>query len=295
MKRFLPVLLALLPLLSLRAQEAGHPGFLYGIMSSLDSGAHISFLFGTLHHLDGNYLLKEHPSVLQMATGAELMVGEAGPGDAEDYHGTDWSKRNSGTSLRDLLTPTDFRYVAEEFRKATGQSIEGYLYFYPSVLRSMVKWARSTNRSPEEIEYHIVPDLLFEQVAKTNGIPQRGLETVEQVIAAQVSVPLEDQAFLLVEGLDDAKMDSIIAKMDACYKAQDLGCFCKIMDLENYSYPGDEQMLKGRNLRWMENLPGILREKRAFIFVGAGHLCGEYGLLALLRKEGFFIVPMWYP
>ncbi|TAK36149.1 MAG: TraB/GumN family protein [Saprospiraceae bacterium] len=281
--------------INLPAQQAEQPGFLYGIMSSLDSGAHISFLFGTLHHLDGNYLLKEHPTVLQLATGAELMAGEAAPGDAKECHGTDWSKKNTGKSLRDLLTRADFRYVGEEFRKATGQSIEGYLYYYPSVLRSMIKWARSTSCPPEEIEYRIVPDLLFAHVAKSKGIPQVGLETVEQSIAAQLSVPLKDQAFLLVEGLDDAKIDSIIAGMNACYMAQDLDCFCKIMDMENYSYPGDEQMLKGRNLLWMEKLPAILREKRAFIYVGSGHLCGEYGLLALLRKEGFFIVPMRYP
>lgn len=295
MKQTALVFLVLLPLLPAQAQQAGKSGFLYGIMSSLDSGAHVSFLFGTLHHLDGNYLLKEHPTLLQLATGAELMVGEAAPGDAREYHGTDWSKRPAGTSLKNLLTPADFRYVSEEFQKATGQSIEGYLYYYPSVLRSMVKWARSTNRPPEEIEYHIVPDLLFAQVAKSKGIPQAGLETLEQSIAAQLSVPLKDQAFLLVEGLDDAKIDSIIADMDTCYKAQDLDCFCKIMDLEHYSYPGDKQMLKGRNLLWMEKLPTILREKRAFVYVGSGHLCGEYGLLALLRKEGFFIVPMRYP
>lgn len=294
--KYLPfLLLAQMFTLTLPAQQAEKAGFLYGIMSSLDSGAHLSFLFGTLHHLDGNYLLKEHPTLLQLATGAELMVGEAGHGDAKEYHGTDWSKKNTGTSLRDLLTPSDFRYVADEFQKATGESIEGYLHYYPSVLRSMIKWARSTNRPPEEIEYRIVPDLLFAHVAKSKNIPLVGLETPQQSIDAQLSVPLEDQAFLLVEGLDDAKIDSIIADMNTCYKAQDLACFCKIMDLEHYSYPGDEQMLKGRNLLWMEKLPAILREKRAFIYVGSGHLCGEFGLLALLRKQGFFIVPMRYP
>jgi uncharacterized protein YbaP (TraB family) len=265
--KYLPfLLLAQIFASILPAQQAEKPGFLYGIMSSLDSGAHISFLFGTLHHLDGNYLLKEHPSLLQLATGAELMVGEAGHGDAHEYHSTDWSKKNTGTSLRNLLTPADFRYVADEFQKATGEPIEGYLHYYPSVLRSMIKWARSTNRPPEEIEYRIVPDLLFAHVAKSKNIPLVGLETPQQSIDAQLSVPLED-----------------------------LDCFCKIMDLEHYSYPGDEQMLKGRNLLWMEKLPAILREKRAFIYVGSGHLCGAYGLLALLRKEGFFIVPMRYP
>ena len=31
----------------------------------------------------------------------------------------------------------------------------------------------------------------------------------------------------------------------------------------------------------------MMGEESVFFAVGAGHLCGEYGLIALLKKEGF--------
>ena len=31
----------------------------------------------------------------------------------------------------------------------------------------------------------------------------------------------------------------------------------------------------------------MMIEKSVFFAVGAGHLCGEFGLIALLEKEGF--------
>ncbi|HHM21615.1 MAG TPA: TraB/GumN family protein [Bacteroidetes bacterium] len=290
----LPFLLFLAQCLAitLPAQPTDRPGFLYGVMPP--SGSHVSFLFGTLHHLDGNYLLKEHPTLLQLSTGAEVMVCESDPQAAKEYHGRDWTSNSTGTSLKDLLSAADFRYVSEEFFKATGQPIEPYLHVFPIVLRSIIKQARALNRPADQIEYQIVPDLLFQHVARQKSIPLLGLETAQQSLNAQLSIPLKDQAFLLVEGLNDAKIDSIIAEMNTCYKAQDLNCFCKIMDLEHCTYPGDEQMLKGRNRIWMEKLPDILRQKRAFVFVGAGHLCGPHGLPALLQKEGFLVVPMEY-
>lgn len=64
--------------------------------------------------------------------------------------------------------------------------------------------------------------------------------------------------------------------------------------------PGDslalEKLMKGlltdRNYNWMKVIPGIIKEKSAFIAVGAVHLGGEEGLINLLKKEGYTVEPI---
>jgi len=55
----------------------------------------------------------------------------------------------------------------------------------------------------------------------------------------------------------------------------------------------DEQILKGRNIAWMDQLPRLITEKPSFISVGVGHLPGEYGLINLLRKKGYKVEKVW--
>ena len=46
---------------------------------------------------------------------------------------------------------------------------------------------------------------------------------------------------------------------------------------------------KQRNLDWIPIIELTIREKRSMIAVGAGHLLGEYGLIDLLRREGYTV------
>jgi uncharacterized protein YbaP (TraB family) len=51
-------------------------------------------------------------------------------------------------------------------------------------------------------------------------------------------------------------------------------------------------LLKNRNERWMNVLPGLMKKEAQFIAVGALHLPGPHGLIALLRKAGYTAVPI---
>jgi uncharacterized protein YbaP (TraB family) len=51
-------------------------------------------------------------------------------------------------------------------------------------------------------------------------------------------------------------------------------------------------LLDDRNKNWIMQLPGIMKEQPAFIAVGALHLAGENGLVALLRKQGYIVTPV---
>ena len=58
----------------------------------------------------------------------------------------------------------------------------------------------------------------------------------------------------------------------------------------NCSSPEDEDILiYNRNRNWVEVMPAIMAEQPTLFAVGAGHLCGEQGVLKLLEQAGYTI------
>ena len=51
-------------------------------------------------------------------------------------------------------------------------------------------------------------------------------------------------------------------------------------------------LLNNRNANWVKQLKDIMKKERVFVAVGAGHLVGEQGLIALLRKEVYTLRPL---
>ena len=53
-----------------------------------------------------------------------------------------------------------------------------------------------------------------------------------------------------------------------------------------------KQLLKERNTQWMPKLEKLLSERANTVAVGAAHLFGEHGLIALLRQQGYTVEPI---
>jgi uncharacterized protein YbaP (TraB family) len=74
--------------------------------------------------------------------------------------------------------------------------------------------------------------------------------------------------------------------------------FAKILEQEREDYPGlaekfDQQLLGDRNRRWMPRLDVLFQKEPTFVAVGAGHMCGNEGLLNLLRERGYAVTQLW--
>jgi uncharacterized protein YbaP (TraB family) len=51
-------------------------------------------------------------------------------------------------------------------------------------------------------------------------------------------------------------------------------------------------MLFDRNRKWIARIQKMMADKPTFFAVGAAHLGGEKGVIALLRKEGYTLRPI---
>jgi hypothetical protein len=54
----------------------------------------------------------------------------------------------------------------------------------------------------------------------------------------------------------------------------------------------EDIFLTNRNKNWIPKIEEMIRSKKTFIAIGAGHLPGEEGVIDLLRKKGFIVKPI---
>lgn len=130
-------------------------------------------------------------------------------------------------------------------------------------------------------------------VAKRQKMETAGLETVDYQLAVFDSIPYEEQAKMLVEAIrsPEEKGSDEFAKMVELYLSQDIGQMAVMVAGEADYAKYEDLLLNRRNENWVPLIGRQLREKPTFFAVGAGHLGGEKGVVALLRKAGWTVEP----
>ncbi len=120
------------------------------------------------------------------------------------------------------------------------------------------------------------------------------LEEIKEQLAFIDSIPLSVQAQMLMNSLgsEKAEYDALVG----LYLSEDL------KGIEALSYEQDDLfpsfsrlLLVDRNKQWIPRLQVLMSEGAAFIAVGAAHLPGDFGLIQLLRNEGYTVEPVYMP
>lgn len=127
--------------------------------------------------------------------------------------------------------------------------------------------------------------------ATADAKPTRGLETLAQQVAFFDTLPHAEQEAFLRYTLDE--IDRAVASVDAlvaAWKAGDAQALVALSgDLD--AMPAlRARLLTERNRAWVPTLAALVAEGRTpFVVVGALHLVGPDGLLALLEAEGYTV------
>ena len=135
-------------------------------------------------------------------------------------------------------------------------------------------------------------DLTLMQLAAKDKKEVLGLERVEDQVAIFDKIPIDKQVKMLVDMArkpDEAKLD--LAKLLAAYKAQDLTAMMKQMKESKYDGLEDFEadLLDKRNQNWIPVIEKAAATTPTFFAFGAGHLAGDKGVVALLRKQGYTV------
>ena len=135
-------------------------------------------------------------------------------------------------------------------------------------------------------------DQHFYDQAKDAGRAVQGLETVEYQISRFDGMTMAQQERMLAETLKElATETATVGRLGDAWKAGDVAAIEQIALADIKSDPVMYQrLLVERNKNWMPKIEALFaRRGRALVVVGAAHLVGPDGLIAMLKAKGYSV------
>lgn len=254
-----------------------------------------SYIFGT-YHLLGDKFLAEVPEVEAAYKNAKGVVVETVI-DSSKLISISMMAIMRDNKISNLLTPADFKLVADTLTKYSGYGLNMLDMLKPSQINAMLVLLQSQKLNEKTLsKYSGLPlDVYFASTAKKINKPVTQLESMEEQMKMLLDhFPVEEQARQLVEYVKNSAANSKLhVEMLNLYLRKDLGGLEKAMDSVPEELTGNSDfLLKDRNEKWIKALPTIMNSGSQFIAVGAGHLPGEHGVLTLLKKAGYQVTPV---
>lgn len=189
-----------------------------------------------------------------------------------------------GKALKDYFTPEEYIRV-EKFAKDTLQADLSQLQrMKPIVLQTLFTSKAVSCMIPVSYEANIMEE------AKKDKKEIVGLEAPEEQLQLLKDLPDDTVAKSLVQMADSFGVTKKqYQEMLAAYKAQDLPALYNI--IKESDELGDEMgaLLDDRNKKWIPRMREKMKQVPVFFAVGAGHLWGDTGVIALLRKAGYTV------
>ncbi|XWW44004.1 TraB/GumN family protein [Fibrella sp. USSR17] len=191
----------------------------------------------------------------------------------------------NGKTIKDYVSPADYTLLDTYLQKNSGMSLAALTAIKPIGLYSFLT-VSALGCQPASY------DMTLMQLASKDKKEVLGLETIQDQMAVFEKIPMEKQVAMLVEIArkpDEAKQE--LADMLAAYKAQDLALMMKQMKDSKYDGLEDFEadLLEKRNQNWIPVIEKAATARPTFFAFGAGHLGGDKGVIALLRKQGYSV------
>ena len=250
-----------------------------------------SWLYGTIHLIGKNdFFLTD--STKAFIDRAQMVTFEI---DMEEM--TDLSTQlgllmkafmEDGKTLKDLLSAEDYQLVQKHF-----EEIGLPLFLFERIKPLFLTVMASGDMSPDAMNSGKMVSYEMEIMELAEGKKTGGLETMDFQMSVFDSIPYEVQAQMLVESIQSSDAgDEEFAKMVVLYKNQDLQGMVEMMSSDEGISSYEDLLLNTRNKNWIPVMGKMMRQQPTFFAVGAGHLGGENGVVALLRKEGYIVEPV---
>ncbi|NQY31076.1 MAG: TraB/GumN family protein [Flavobacteriaceae bacterium] len=243
-----------------------------------------SYLFGTIH-MTCDASLNE--KVQKAMNKTELLVLELDM-DAPDMQ----SKMMQGVAMKDaktikeLTTEVEYKLLNDFIKEQTGIPLTMLNTFKPFFIHAML-YPKLLDCSSQSIEAELM------KIAASQNEEILGLETVQEQLNVFDEIPYKDQLKdLLNSAKDNMKKDKyLISKMMKIYKSENLNALMKLMQDEKSSFSAkhSDKLLDQRNMKWISKIEVFVKNQATFFGVGAGHLGGDFGVIKLLRKQGYTV------
>jgi uncharacterized protein len=192
-----------------------------------------------------------------------------------------------GQTIKQLFGDSAFKEFDEKYKKITGSSAMMFNTFKPFMLMSMLTEKSLSCPAKESYEQ------TFIALAAKQKKDIKGLESIEDQVAVFDAIPdsteitnLKNMVMNFDKGVDEFK------KLVALYKTQDVDSMYRFTNQSPELMEAEDELLVKRNSKWIPVMKTNMQKSSCFFAVGAAHLGGDIGVIALLRKQGYNVKPI---
>jgi uncharacterized protein YbaP (TraB family) len=246
-----------------------------------------SYLFGTIHLIcPADFVLSDSlKSAVTKSGQIALEMDMDDPGMMMTMMKS--MNMKDGVELKSLITESEYNQLNRFYTDSVGMGLAMLEKAKPFVLMGPLFHAVLACQ-PQSYEMTLV------ELAQKQNMEVVGLEALEEQMAIFDSIPYKEQAKIIISLINDRpKARKEFEEMVALYKRQNISALYDLTMKSEYGLEGNaEIMLFDRNKKWIPRIQKMIGEKPTFFAVGAAHLGGEKGVIALLREQGFKVRPV---
>jgi uncharacterized protein YbaP (TraB family) len=247
-----------------------------------------SYLFGTFHLLckEDVHFSDQLKAAVQNSNEIYMELNMGDPEIAQEALKLVYM--NGGKKLKDLYTDSEYKRVNNYFNDSLQMPLAYVDKMKPYFLMALLYPKMLPCTTTSGIEEQLM------QLAKEDKKQIKGLETIEFQASVFDSIPYKEQAKELLQSIDSigayrVEFDSMLT----IYKSQTINKIEGLFDKSEFGMEGHEDiLLDNRNKDWVGKLKKNMADESVFVAVGAGHLVGKNGLIELLRKQGYVVIPL---
>ncbi|MEM7401429.1 MAG: TraB/GumN family protein [Pseudomonadota bacterium] len=278
--------------LSKPIKESGR--FTEGVLWKIEKDKEfIGYIFGTIH-MNDKRVNEVRKSIIGRFDEMTSFAMESFPSDHywNPYHGGQMIKGDMtlprGQTLEGLIGK-DLYVRVEDVLLDLGLDKQTIMHLKPwAAMRSFA--VKAENTEDMILDY----ELLDRAAAQRKDLYQ--VESIEEFLVTFYAMPQDVQIKLLEFTLDSYKdMRDTINVMLEAYLEEDLKKMYQVStsfipnkpEFEKYRETYLKHVVKDRNVVMEHYMRKPMREKKTFIAIGALHLYGDQGVLALMEKDGY--------
>ena len=262
-------------------------------------GRPASYLFGTVHLTDDR--------ITRLSPAVEMALGEAKTialevSDLSEKATTSVIAKaaplvmfTDGQRLDQLLSSTEYETVKAIITRS-GMPVDLAALFKPWIV-TMILSVSDCERAKVQRGTRVL-DMKIAEIGKARGLEVVGLETIPEQLQALAAVPQPQQLKMLRTSLKFAdRTNDMMETLVQLYLNRKIAAampfqvaLAREVGIGDDAFAGfQEKLLIERNIKMQQSAEPLLQEGGVFIAVGALHLTGKKGLVALMREAGYTV------
>ena len=297
LRRVRPALAAICSVIVAYAAVAPHPlAATRSFIWKATKGQGVVYLVGSVHMLTADFYPLA-PALDVAFKESDLLVEEADLSEmlapTTQFSLLQRGMLPAGQTLDKVVSPATLALVsAHSGALGAGGAIDAVKQFKPWFLAmtlEAMEWQKAGFDPQLGLDKH------FYDRAQSEGKAIQGLETTEFQISLFDTMSPEQQERFLAETLKDLdKETATVGKLANAWKSGDVAGVEHFVLQDLQSDPQVYQrLLVGRNRTWLPKIEALFsRPRHAFVVVGAAHLVGPDGLVAMLKAKGYTLTQL---